>query len=126
MLANYIKFAELKCLFEKKKPKTPISGRLAWVPAGSSALPTPNFRLIRRDLSLDLPLGAPTAGDALMQQAVAVCNGAIAYHMHASMFLFLRSIGEQRSLIFLCDGWVDSYQRSATEGVCAYACNVPV
>jgi hypothetical protein len=41
-----MKFAELERLFVKKKPKTPISGRLAGVPAGSSALPTPNFRPI--------------------------------------------------------------------------------
>jgi hypothetical protein len=51
----------------KNKPNTPISGRLAGVPAGSSALPTPNFRPILRDLSPDLAVGAPTAGDALTQ-----------------------------------------------------------
>jgi hypothetical protein len=57
MLANCMKFAELERLFVKKEPKTPISGRLAGVPAGSSALPTPNFRPIRRDLSPDLAVG---------------------------------------------------------------------
>jgi hypothetical protein len=54
MLANCMKFAELERLFEKNKPKMLISGRLAGVPAGSSTLPTPNFRPIRRDLSPNL------------------------------------------------------------------------
>jgi hypothetical protein len=57
MLANCIKFTELKHLFVKKKPKTPISGHLAEVPAESSALPTPKFRPIRHDLSPDLAVG---------------------------------------------------------------------
>jgi hypothetical protein len=35
------------------------------VPAGSSVLPTPNFRPIRRNLPPDLTVGVPTAGDAL-------------------------------------------------------------
>jgi hypothetical protein len=78
-----MRFAELLCLFEpnvgklyeirrtgtsicKNKPKPPISRRLAGVPAGSSALPTPNFRPIRHDLSSDLAVGAPTDGDALI------------------------------------------------------------
>jgi hypothetical protein len=49
MLANCIKFAELERLFVKISQKTPISGRLPGVPAGSLALPTPNFRPIRRN-----------------------------------------------------------------------------
>jgi hypothetical protein len=42
----------------KNKPKTPISGRLPGVPAGSSALPTPNFCPIRRYLAPDFAVGS--------------------------------------------------------------------
>jgi hypothetical protein len=41
----------------KNKPKTLISRRLSWEPAGSSALPTPKFRPIRRYLAPDLAVG---------------------------------------------------------------------
>jgi hypothetical protein len=54
MLANCMKFTELERLFVKNKPKTMISGRHPRVPAGSSALPTPNFRPIQRNLPPDL------------------------------------------------------------------------
>jgi hypothetical protein len=42
----------------KNKPKTPIFGRLPGEPAGSSALPTPNFCPIRRYLAPDLAVGS--------------------------------------------------------------------
>jgi hypothetical protein len=42
-----------------------MSGRIAGAPAGSSALPTPDFHPIRRELPPDSAGGAQTAGDAL-------------------------------------------------------------
>jgi hypothetical protein len=52
-----MKFTELEPSICKIKPKSPISGHFPGVPAGSSALPTPNFHPIWGDLSLDLAVG---------------------------------------------------------------------
>jgi hypothetical protein len=41
----------------KNKSKTPISGRIAGAPAGSSALPTRDFRPIQRELPPDSTVG---------------------------------------------------------------------
>jgi hypothetical protein len=54
MLANLYEIHRTVTFICKNKPKTPISGLLPGVPAGSSALPTPKFCAIWRYLALNL------------------------------------------------------------------------
>jgi hypothetical protein len=57
ILAKFCQIHRTVSLFMKIKPNTPIVGCLAGGMAESLALPTPNFRPIRRHLTLDLAVG---------------------------------------------------------------------
>jgi hypothetical protein len=97
----------------KNKPKTLIFGRLAGVPAGSSELPTPNFRPIRRDLSPDLAVGGRKRLEMLLlipENSFARSGGTepgISYHA-------ARPHGNPKQF----SGSSNVFSRSAFEGMC--------